>query len=205
MSIDEQKIISDIKKDSSGVNDYRSYIRLDREYKYRRQQKLINLASLLTVVYTIIALIVFVFFKNDTRTFLYWPFNPPSDQIKIKDLENRILDSEKKIDFIDSVINSSTTKNVSLDYINSQIYRLNSRQGALEESISLDSEKALTAGLLREKQRALEVNFSELREAQIRLDSKFDNFMITVILIPIITLVGSLIVWFFTKRNKKDE
>ncbi|HCC05339.1 TPA: hypothetical protein DEP58_03470 [Patescibacteria group bacterium] len=195
MAIDENKIIQEIER--LEVRSERDYDFFLREYQQRKKQQKLIFATASLLVYMIFILIFFVSFRSNP-SFLFWPFkiNTPSSDISI--LERQVDLLSKKVD----ELNNSTTTPVRGETTQNLSIRLNT----LEETISLNPDKALTAVLLREKQKNLEENFNNLRDAQSRLDSKVDNFVITVLIAPVVAALLGLLIWFLQSRfwKKKD-
>lgn len=204
MPIDEQKIISDFNKSSSGLKDYKSLLNFEKEYRFKKQQRKLMFVSIIFVFYLLMALTLLLFFRNKASSILFWPLNTVESQ-RIESLENRLQNLEKDIENVQLTFSSTTNGNSSLSYINSQIHNLNTRQESIEQSINLDPEKALTATLLREKQKNLENNFIEIKNSQAKLESKFDNFITTIILGPLITAILGFIIWLIQSRLKKEN
>ena len=204
MTIDEQKIVSDISTESDGLKDFNSFSRLSRDYKLRKQQKKLFLFIIILFIYFIIALGALFVFRNNPY-FLFWPLDIGKESRSITALDQRLSILENKSVDLQDLLAQPTSTSVSNNIINLQLVTLSNRQEALEESINLNPEKALTAGLLREKQKNLEDNFIQLRSVQERLDSKLDNFITTAILGPIVVAIIGLIVWFIQRKFKKED
>jgi nitrate reductase NapE component len=73
----------------------------------------------------------------------------------------------------------------------------------LEDSISLEPDKALTAAVLREDQKNVESSLTDVRDSEARLESKLDNFITTVVIVPIVTAIIGIIIWLLQGRLKK--
>lgn len=71
-----------------------------------------------------------------------------------------------------------------------------------------DTDKALTAKLLREKQFTIENSITELKNNQILLDEKVDDYLAKIITIPLwgvtLTVVASLVTLAFKFLTKKS-
>ncbi len=200
----EEEIILNLDKESSDLEDYDSYLIKKREYRLRKQQSRVLFAGVFLLVYVVMALSVLSFFR-DTPSGLFPSFGiSSSEEEKIKDLELRMNLIGMRVESLQSTI-SSTQASSSVSYLDSQFAELSRRQNALEESISLDPEKALTAGLLREKQKNLENNFSDLRNAQVRLDSKLSDFITAVFVTPIAVAFVGFFIWFIQRKITKND
>lgn len=195
MVIDEKKLIESIEKKSTIFNDYTSLARFNLEYQTKKRQQKLVFGSIFLVGYIIVAFSILFMFKDNT-TVLFWPFEKPVDSNQLDDLQKQVLTLSKETEDVKIAL-ASPQNNASVKY-------LDNRLSALEQSISLNPEKALTAVLLREKQKNLEENFSELRSEQARLDSKVDNFFITVIIAPVAVAILGFLGWFIKGRFKKD-
>jgi len=205
MTIDEQKIISNISEESGGLKDYNSFLRFSDKYQLKRRQRKLIIMIIVLLFYFFGALVALFFFKND-YDLLSWPLSAQPQNQQINDLQARTENLEKEIGSFQKIFASSVNSNMAIGYLNSQFDKLDKKQTALEESISLDPEKALTAALLREKQKNLEDNFAQLRDAQNKLDSKLDTFITTVILAPIMVALLGLLGWFLKgKFDKKSS
>ncbi len=206
MATEEEKIISDVSKENDSIKDYISFSRINSNYRLERRRKKLMFLTITLLIYAIAAVIALIKFKENS-SLLHWPTN---DQ-KIKDLQIKVL--QEKITSIENDVKniqtslSSSSKDMFLNnYINIKLDELTKRERALEEAIYLDPEKALTTTLLKEKQKDIEDDFSQLRETQSKLDTKLDNFITTVIITPIIVAVLAILGWlirinFFKKIN----
>lgn len=195
MATEEEKIISDVSKENDSIKDYISFSRINSNYRLERRRKKLMFLTITLLIYAIAAVIALIKFKENS-SLLHWPTN---DQ-KIKDLQIKVL--QEKITSIENDVKniqtslSSSSKDMFLNnYINIKLDELTKRERALEEAIYLDPEKALTTTLLKEKQKDIEDDFSQLRETQSKLDTKLDNFITTVIITPIIVAVLAILGW----------
>lgn len=194
MDLNEKKVIEDIKNVSSGFKDYNSFAHFNADYRLKKQQQRQILIAAIIAIYIFVIAGFLILSRNGSGTLL-WPF-ATGDLSEITKLESRILGLEK--DFKESEIATTTSSPSEM-----ALRRLNQRMSSLEETISLNPEKALTAVLLRERQKNIEDDFIELRNAQVRLDAKVDNFFITVLVGPIIVAILGLIAWFVQNRLSK--
>lgn len=192
----EEKIIRDIESESNGLRDYDSFARSTVEFRYKKQQQKMIFAIAFLFIYLVFALGFLYIFRNNT-SFLLWPFQAP-DSPKISDLQRQVDSLGLEVSKLENTISTSTSEGVSVSGLRARI-------GALEESINLDPEKAVTAILIREQQKNLETNFTELKDSQIRLGDKVDSFITTVIIVPIIGFVLALLGWFIQARFFKKE
>lgn len=193
MVLDEKKIIEDLEKEQSGLQDYASFVRLNEEFRYKKQQQKLFFATLLLSIYLVFALGFLFIFRNNTPS-LIWPFQTSSSP-QIADLQLKLNSLATEFSILKSNISTS-----------SENFVLSSRIAALEQSINLDPEKAVTAILIREQQKNLETSFKELKESQIRLEGKVDNFITSVIIVPIVGFLLALVAWYiqvyFSRREK---
>lgn len=190
MSLDEQKFIKNFNEESSSLNNYSTFLRSEAEFKLRKNQRKF---SILAFVLSFYLLFILFFMNNYRKDRLLSIF------IKDDTITQEINEINSKINFLTKDIDNKFN-NVSTSASN----QLNLRIDALEKSINLDSEKALTAGLIREQQKNLSINFSELKESQIRLENKMDNFVTTVLIGPIILTLLGFFVWFVQNKISKS-
>ncbi len=196
MAFEEDKIIKEIENESEGLKDYDSFIRSNTEFRYKKQQQKLIFATILAIIYLILSLGFLFTFRNNT-SLLLWPFKV-SDSDKISNLQNQINSLNNQVSELKTNISTSTTEVVSTK-------KLDARLTALEESISLDPEKAVTAILIREQQKNLTENFKELKDSQVRLSDKVDSFITSVIIVPIIGFLLALLGWFIQVRLSKKN
>lgn len=202
---DEEKIISSIhKEDLKNLRDYATLARLENEYRYKNQQRRLRILTVFAAFYSLLSVMVLLWFKNRPNI-LFWPINIESQSQEVENLRRDIESVKQETTILKSAISSSTGRDIPINYLNLQLDRLDNREKALEESISLDPEKALTAGLLREKQKNLEANLLELRGAHSKIDSKLDNFITTVLIAPIVTAIFGFLIWLLQKKMKKED
>ena len=195
-NIDEKKIVSDIETESAGLKDYMSFLRLNNEYRLKRQQQKIFFITVFLGMYSVFAFVFLSAFR-DHSAFVFWPFQV-SNNGQMNNIQTRLDTLDEEIKNLKGSLSTTTADDNSVNYLKTRI-------SALEDTISLDPEKALTAVLLREKQKNLEDNLSELRSEQSRLESKVDNLMITVLIGPVIAGFLGLLIWFIQKRFTKKE
>jgi hypothetical protein len=193
MDIDETKLFKKIEQDTSPLKDYKAFLKVSEELHQKKQQKKLIWKVALLLVYLSFSFIYLFLFRNNP-SIIFWPVKTSSSEQEISDIQLQIDSLKKEISNLRSVYSSSSD--------NVTIKMLEKRIGGLEDAIFLDPEKALTAVLLREKQKNLETNFSELRNTQSRIEGKLDSFITTVIFVP---LFGGLIAWFVQSRFKKED
>ena len=185
MAVDEHKLIEDLARKSDGFKDYTTFLKLNAEFQLKKkQQKLIWGAGFL-IVYLVFVLGFLSVFRNNT-TLLLWPFKASNSE--------QISKLEARVDLLQAEILKFSTSS-SPNPIN-DTRKLDARMDALEQTINLSPEKALTATLIREQQKNLEQNVSLLRDSQNRLESKVDNFVTTVLIAPIFAALLTLLGWF---------
>ena len=198
MALDEEKVIEDLENSSiDGLKDYANFVKSNAEFRFRRQQQKLVFGTMLLAVYLLFVLGVLSLFRNNTA-FLLWPFMPSgsSDSQQLSKLQEQISSLQSEVAKLSTATSTPKSANIG---------KLDARMEALEESINLDPEKALTAGLIREQQKNLEANFAELRDAQTRLEDKFGNFVTTVLITPIVGALLALLVWFIQARMSRKE
>lgn len=192
MALDEKKIIEDLEKDRDGLKDYASFVRSNAEFRYRKQQQKLIFATILLSVYLVFALGFLFIFRNNSP-FLLWPFQSSNSQ-EIYDLQKKVNSLASEVSTVKTNISTSSGSSV-----------LSSRISALEQSINLDPEKAVTAILIRDQQKNLETNFKELKDSQVRLEGKVDGFITSVIIVPIVGFLLALLAWFVQVRLSRKE
>lgn len=205
MQFDENKIINDLSKSPTGLNDYKSLLHSEKEYNYKLKQKKIMALAILLAVYTLFSIGLLIFFRNKANDILLWPLKPAQESTNIILLEKKLDNLSRETNNLNEILSKSVENNYSVSYFNSKLEKLNNSQKSIEEAISLDPEKVLTTTFLREKQKNLESSFLDLRNSQDKLDSKLDNFITTVIVVPIITAILGFIIWVLQSKYKKDN
>lgn len=111
------------------------------------------------------------------------------DKQEIEIISKEVAALKNEIELLSASSNSSTE--VSYDYtiINERLNDLEKRSDAISSTILSDADKAITATVLREKQNNLEKQFTDLREDQKNLSGFVNTLILTVIAVPVITVI----------------
>lgn len=150
---------------------------------------------------------VFIYNKD----LLFFPF---VDTKTSKELRQEIVSLKSNEDEINSRLDqvekglSSDPRDKDLQKISAQIQDLKAQQQAINQTITVDSDKALTATLLREKQKEIDANISDTRANQNRLNDKVDQFISTIISVPLIGFVLALLsylIYFLINRYQSGK
>lgn len=185
--------------------------RAEESYFLRTEinQRKFRYLILLTATYSFVALIVMVFIYN--KDLLFFPF---VDTKTSKELRQEIVSLKSNEDEINSRLDqvekglSSDPRDKDLQKISAQIQDLKAQQQAINQTITVDSDKALTATLLREKQKEIDANISDTRANQNRLNDKVDQFISTIISVPLIGFVLALLsylIYFLINRYQSGK
>lgn len=198
MAVDEKTIIEQVENESEGLKAYASFLSSNEEYRYKKQQRRLIFLTFSLIIYLVFVLGFLFIFRNNA-SLLFWPLRIFEQDQNIG-LEVRVGVLEEKIKELRSSLATSSTENININDLNNRI-------GSIEETIELNPEKALTAVLLREKQKNLDENFVDLRNAQVRLESKVDGFVTTVLVTPIVAALLGLLGWFLKNlySKRRDE
>jgi hypothetical protein len=173
------------------------------------RQRKFRLFVVTMFVYSFLALIAMVFLVN--KDLLLFPFvdTKSVEQLK-KEIVKLKTDSESVHQSLEEISKSlaSDPRDKDLIKISAQIQDIRSRQQAIDQTINVDGEKALTATLIREKQKDIDANIVDVRAGQNRLNDKVDQFISTLISVPLIGFVLALlsyviIYFFFRSKDKK--
>jgi nitrate reductase NapE component len=203
MTIDEEKILSGLTKEKvDNLTDYNTFTRLDDQFKSKKKSKRIVVLLISLLVYVLISVTVLYSFRNRADV-LFWPLNISSDGKTDPLIDKKITALTAEISDLKFIIASTSQEYTSFNYLNSQIRELQNRERALEDSISLEPDKALTAAVLREDQKNVESSLTDVRDSEARLESKLDNFITTVVIVPIVTAIIGIIIWLLQGRLKK--
>lgn len=156
----------------------------------------------LMAVYSVLAAGIFAFKDNDS-------FFTPEDTKSINELQTELEATQRETQQTDENVKKLITilekpvQDPGQKALLARIEKLEIKQRAIETTVLEDPEKALTARLLREKQSNLEQQVKELKEDNAKLDSKIDQFISTIITVPIIgfalALLSIVIVWVWRK------
>src|SRR5579872_4684949 len=146
MAIDEQKVISDLVKESNSIRDYNSLSRLDREYKRLARQKILVSGGIILFVYIIAVLISFIFFFKNNTDFFLWPFNSQFDeqQIQIKALQSNMSSLGSTTAQLKTALVLSSANNQSYAYIISQLNDVKDQEQILEQAITLNPAQVIS-------------------------------------------------------------
>jgi hypothetical protein len=118
------------------------------------------------------------------------------EQIETVATMNDDLQSLKiDIDRIDSTISSKSSE-LSTDQVNYRLLKLEDNYQSLSNTILLDTNKAITSGVLIEKNKHLEKMIEYLRDEQRQANERFSTFSISIIASIIISI------WMNRSKNK---
>jgi len=191
--------------DSDSLKDYYKYSLFVGDKRKKRAERRAILIAGVTLFYSLIAIIAVFFFLDSDRFSIIDKFTKDSSQQQqLSKFEKSLsLLSENMATFQEFLDQSSQINNTAV--LITRLDQLESQQGAIAESILADPDKALTTRLLRDKQENVEEDLNEIKEAQIRLESQFDNFVLFVFLAPILTALVGFFFWFLRSKIFKGE
>ncbi len=124
----------------------------------------------------------------------------------LNQMQIQLINTDKKLKDISTVI-EKRPDDLNLINFDSRITRLENQTNAISSTILQDPEKAITASLLRKKQIETESTLIEIKDSEAKINQRIDNITLTVVAIPLIGFVLSLIGsgFYFIYNNKKSR
>jgi outer membrane murein-binding lipoprotein Lpp len=118
---------------------------------------------------------------------------------KISKLDSKIIDLGNKFQDL-KTLSDTDREGFSFSQMSSKIDSIEKKQESIEQTILYDAEKAITARLLRDQQNAIEEDIRRIETTQNSLSDKFYNLMITVVFVPLASvLLPSILSWIQRK------
>jgi len=165
-----------------------------------------------TLIFIILSTILISFASSRTKTILPSFLNNDSNSIalsKISELENNLKKNNEQILAIKNNL-STTSDNINIKNISIRLNEIENTQNAMSETILEDADKVITTKLLREKQKEIENNISEIKVSVLKLNDRLDSLVTTLVAIPLIgfilSLIGTLVYFLINiSRNKNKK
>jgi len=177
--------------------DFTVYLEQREAFKKAKQDRRRNLLSMLALVYSIVAVLVVMYIKNESFRGILT--NDDNQIERLTKTEQDIISLNQAMEDIKNTLDDS--KYPSLSLLETKISNIEKKQNIIEETILDDADKALTARLLLDQQEVLKEDIYELKGSQIRLNSKIDNILITVLIIPLL----GLLFWIARQQLSKEK
>lgn len=181
------------------VQEYLEVKRLQDEQlrinKLRRQTTLV----LVSVAYLFFVLVMFSSFR--TQTFNLFGVGS-AETNRLKEIENNILILQKENETLQNTLNNVNKDSISYSFLNNKISKLEVSQNALYDSVLLKPEDVVTAKLLTEKLNLQSEQLQALKGDFRRVSDLLTQIMWTVVILPILGILG-----FFIREkffNKKE-
>lgn len=178
------------------------YETLNQELFSHRLRKYYQLIPAVASVY-IVAILVFFLLRSGVS----FPFSTSSQEPGLSTLGAQLSELRQNLNNLSNDIKTASgspdTKN-----LNIRISQLEEGQKNIADSIDLDVNKALTARLLQEKQKTIEVEVSQLQDSQRDLNKRIDSLITALVAIPLGGFVLSLIstfIYYLVSRPKKNS
>lgn len=173
------------------------------EYEVARRRKFQDSLRLFVLVYGVIVIglaITFLLTKTNFSS-RFFSSNDSSDA-KIAILQAEINDQSESINKLQkSLDDKSQTDNSALA---ARVDNVSSRVDALESTVLIDPDKALTARLLREKQTTLEGSVKDLKSEIGEMRQASMNLVVAVVGVPLAGLLITMGISYVQNKNKKD-
>jgi outer membrane murein-binding lipoprotein Lpp len=124
---------------------------------------------------------------------------------KISKLDSKIIDLGNKFQDL-KTLSDTDREGFSFSQMSSKIDSIEKKQESIEQTILYDEEKAITARLLRDQQNAIEEDIRRIETTQNSLSDKFYNLMITVVFVPLASvLLPSILSWIQRKFSENKS
>ncbi|HSR88943.1 MAG TPA: hypothetical protein VLK22_00895 [Candidatus Udaeobacter sp.] len=185
---------------------YDEYRKLS-EFEYlKRKAAKSRFFAIVIAAYAAAGILVYAFFlDNGMLRRVFQSKSETNADVWMKGSDKKLTEMEVKVARLDGLL-TGLPKEANLLVTEKRVKVLEDKQAVLEQSILYDADKALTSRLLKQDQDTLHANINDLKEANLRLNEKLDNILLTLIVGPLlIGLIGWIWKRFVEKRRPDDS
>lgn len=153
------------------------------------------------IIYIIVMMTLFVAFRPSTLNFFK---SSSSEEERIAETEKSIALLQKDNESIKSTVSKSASNSLSYAFLSNKVDELEISQKSLYDSVLLKPEDVITARILTEKFNLQNEQFIALKADFRRVNELLTQIMWTVIIGPILAIIGFFLKEKFFKRREQS-